>query len=69
MISHYDLEYKKNLFIDLHLPEEDSFDLFVYFHGGGLTAGNSQGRFRLRGHLLLRATESLQIRGRLRTEG
>lgn len=42
MISHYDLEYKDNLKLDLHLPESDGFDLFVYFHGGGLCGGNKQ---------------------------
>jgi len=43
MISNYDLEYKENLFIDLHLPESDSFDLFIYFHGGGLCSGDRKG--------------------------
>lgn len=40
MISHFDLEYKENLVIDLHLPKKETFDLFVYFHGGGLTGGS-----------------------------
>ena len=40
MISHYDLEYKEDLYVDLHLPESDTFDLFVYLHGGGLTSGS-----------------------------
>ena len=39
----FDLEYKKELFIDLHLPESTDFDLFVYFHGGGLTSGSRKG--------------------------
>ena len=26
--------------IDLYLPDSDSFDLFVYFHGGGFKAGD-----------------------------
>lgn len=39
MRSVYDLEYKNGLHIDLHLPEGDLFDLFIYFHGGGLCAG------------------------------
>lgn len=43
MISNYDLEYKENLFIDLHLPKSDSFDLFIYFHGGGLCSGDRKG--------------------------
>ena len=43
MISHYDLEYKENLFIDLYLPESEAFDLLVYFHGGGLTSGSRRG--------------------------
>ena len=29
MISRYDLEYKEGLLLDLHLPESDSFDLFI----------------------------------------
>lgn len=40
MVSHYDLEYREGLYIDLHLPEGEVFDLLVYFHGGGLTAGS-----------------------------
>ena len=40
MKSYCDLKYKENLCLDLHLPESDTFDLFVYFHGGGLCAGN-----------------------------
>ena len=43
MTSIYDLEYKENLYIDLHLPKGDSFDLFVYFHGGGLCGGDRKG--------------------------
>lgn len=36
----YDLPYKEGLYIDLFLPECDKFDLFVYFHGGGLVELN-----------------------------
>lgn len=43
MISKYDLEYKDGLFIDLHLPESSEFNVFIYFHGGGLTSGNRKG--------------------------
>ena len=43
MISVCDLMYKDKLYLDLHLPESDKFDLFVYFHGGGLTSGKRQG--------------------------
>ena len=43
MRSICDLEYKDNLFIDLHLPDTNEFDLFIYFHGGGLTAGKRGG--------------------------
>ncbi|MBR1983759.1 MAG: alpha/beta hydrolase [Clostridia bacterium] len=39
MISYLDLQYKDNLHVDLHLPEIDEFDLFIYFHGGGLERG------------------------------
>jgi len=43
MISKYNVEYKNGLFLDLHLPEAEEFDLFVYFHGGGLCAGQRGG--------------------------
>ena len=39
MKSIYGLEYAKDLLLDIHLPETDCFDLFVYIHGGGLEAG------------------------------
>lgn len=40
MISKYDIAYKDNLALDIHLPECEEFDLFVYFHGGGLCRGD-----------------------------
>ena len=43
MRSFYKIEYKENLLLDLHLPEGDVFDLFVYFHGGGLEKGSRGG--------------------------
>ena len=45
MITHYDLIYdsEKNLHLDLFLPETESFDLFIYFHGGGLNAHSHKG--------------------------
>ena len=43
MKSVYNIEYKENLKLDLHLPEGEAFDLFVYFHGGGLEKGGKGG--------------------------
>ena len=43
MKSFFDIKYKENLHLDLHLPESGEFDLFVYFHGGGLSAGKRGG--------------------------
>lgn len=43
MITHYDLSYSDNLHLDLFLPETESFDLFIYFHGGGLTSCSHKG--------------------------
>ena len=40
MNSFFDIEYKKDLSLDLHLPENNNFDLFIYFHGGGLEGGS-----------------------------
>ena len=36
------INYSKNedLCLDLYLPDTDNFDLFVYFHGGGLEKGS-----------------------------
>ena len=34
-------EFKENL-LDLYLPKENKFDLFVYFHGGGLVDGSRE---------------------------
>ena len=43
MITHQDIEYEENLYLDLFLPESERFDLFVYFHGGGLEYGSRKG--------------------------
>lgn len=44
MKSLYGIEYKDGLFFDLHLPKNSNhFNLFVYFHGGGLEAGTRGG--------------------------
>ncbi len=43
MKSVYNLPYKENLYVDLHLPKSDCFDLFVYIHGGGLQSGSASG--------------------------
>ena len=43
MKSVYDISYKEGLYIDLHMPESDNFNLFVYFHGGGLVELNRKG--------------------------
>ncbi len=40
MKTFLDLEYKEGVHLDLYLPDADEFDLFVYFHGGGLCAGS-----------------------------
>ena len=40
MKSIYDIKYKDELLLDLHLPESEEFDLFVYIHGGGLVEGD-----------------------------
>ena len=43
MKSIYDIEYKNGLCLDIHLPEGEAYDLFVYFHGGGLVKGKRGG--------------------------
>lgn len=30
-------------YLDLHLPDDGTFDLFIYFHGGGLEKGDKSG--------------------------
>ena len=41
----YSEEYKQ--YLDIHLPECDSFPVFVYFHGGGLEAGDKANGYTL----------------------
>ena len=43
MKSIYDIKYKNGLCLDIHLPEGEDYDLFVYFHGGGLVKGKRGG--------------------------
>lgn len=38
MIEKLDISYKGDLMLDLYLPNSDTFDLFIYIHGGGLEA-------------------------------
>lgn len=33
--------------LDLYLPEQEEFDLFIYFHGGGLEHGTKGGKYGL----------------------
>ena len=37
--------------LDLYLPENEAFDLFIYFHGGGLERGNKANRSHIFEHL------------------
>ncbi len=32
----------ENLHLDIYLPKSESFDVFIYFHGGGLEAGSKE---------------------------
>ena len=40
ILSYCDIQYKTNLYLDLYLPKNKEFNLFVYFHGGGLENGS-----------------------------
>ena len=42
-MKEFNVEYKNGLDLKLLLPEEESFSLFVYFHGGGLEHGTNGG--------------------------
>ena len=42
MIKIRDLEYYNNLKLDIYLPDSDTFDLLIYFHGGGLEGGGKE---------------------------
>lgn len=35
--------YNGNQYLDLYLPDTEAFNLFVYFHGGGLESGDKSG--------------------------
>ena len=40
MKNFLDIEYSNGLMLDLYLPDTPQFDLFVFFHGGGLERGS-----------------------------
>ena len=40
MKKHSDMEYAPGRLLDLYLPEGDVKAVFIYFHGGGLEAGD-----------------------------
>ncbi len=40
MKSFENICYANGQYLDLYLPESETFDLFVYFHGGGLEKGD-----------------------------
>ena len=42
MRTYFDLLYAGEQALDLYLPEEEDFDLFIYFHGGGLEKGDKK---------------------------
>ena len=42
MRTYFDLLYAGEQVLDLYLPEEEDFDLFIYFHGGGLEKGDKK---------------------------
>ena len=46
------LEYKKNLYLDLFLPDEECFSLIVHFHGGGLVEGDKGDTYEYVKHLV-----------------
>lgn len=46
MKSHLDIDYVgnglKSQSLDIHLPEKESFPVFLYFHGGGIEKGDKR---------------------------
>lgn len=38
----YAVREGEELFLDLYTPESDDFDVFIYFHGGGLAGGSKR---------------------------
>ena len=38
-ICHCDIQHPRH-YLDLYLPDSEEFDVFVYFHGGGLEGGS-----------------------------
>lgn len=44
MITKSDIRYAERdaCFLDIHLPETEDYDVFLYFHGGGLVNGSKE---------------------------
>ena len=63
-----ELEYKRGLALDLNLPDCGCFDLFVYFHGGGLVGGTKSDADAFAPELALRGIATASVRYRLYPE-
>ena len=53
-IAYGDAERQK---LDFYLPDSDSFDMIVYFHGGGFKEGSKEKQIWIHGHHQMVNTE------------
>ena len=55
MKSFFDIDYvgngNKSQMLDIHVPEKESFPVFIYFHGGGIERGDKCGDTAFRTYL------------------
>ena len=51
--------------LDLYLPDEDGFDLFLYFHGGGMEAGDKKKEHMVFEHLAQHGIAAASINYRM----
>lgn len=70
MKTYFDIAYGEHpkQRLDLHLPERDSFPLFIYFHGGGLEAGDKSRQAFLGEHLAQRGIAFANVNYRMYPE-
>ena len=54
--------------LDMHLPEQDSFPVFIYFHGGGFESGDKAAHSMIFEHLCARGIAAVSCNYRMYPE-
>ena len=65
MIKIKDLHYNEYNTLDIYLPQNNEFDLFIYIHGGGLEVGDKEEIYPASTYLLEKGIAIISLNYRL----